>query len=138
MSTTRKERPLIYVKRISIYCIKPSIEQKINATMEAHGFISISKSIRYLLKPRKVDIHFMEYSLDDTMWLLCAVRNELQLLEISIAQIKKNVAEKTVTQVIGNHINLQIFDEPDLQLMDIKTRNIFDIIAKLSYLWLPK
>lgn len=135
--TTRKKRPILYVKTLGLYSLESAIVQKVRATMAMHGFTSLRNAIRYLLEHRRVDIHHIAFSLDDTMWVLTAARKDLQLLEISIAQIRKKLAEINCMHDNGNQIDYQLFDETEV-LLDIKKKQILDVIAKLSYLWLPK
>lgn len=137
MSTTRKKRPVKYEKVLAIYHTNPAIERKVEATMAAHGFTSVSEAIRYQLEHRRVDTHFLEYSLDDAMWVLSAARKELQLLKINVIQIKKKLAQIKIMHADEDLIDIRLFEDANL-LMDVKIKKIFDIIAKLSYIWLPK
>ena len=89
MTNIRKKRPLRYGKKLVIPCPHPRTAQKLRAVMAEKGIDRIPDGIRYQIDHRRVELRFKEFSMDDAMWLLTGIRKELQLLQVSITQIKK-------------------------------------------------
>lgn len=137
MTNIRKKRPIRYGRELNIYCPHPVTAQKLRAVMAEKGIDRIPDGIRYQIDHRRVELHFTEFSLDDAMWLLTSIRKELQLLQVSITQIKKKMAQMRIMHAEGDLIDNQIFDALT-EHAERKAAKIYDITAQLSYLWLPK
>lgn len=102
---------------------------------KSRGIHSLSELMRYILDERSIVVHTHDNSLDKVMEELSGIRKELQAIGVNINQIthRFHVEELPEAKLFQATEIVKLYQQTDL-----KVSKLFEVIANLSELWLPK
>lgn len=108
---------------------------ELNASLQRAGFSSISSLLRHKVKNRKVVAKKSENTLDILMFELSSIRSTLNYMNLNINVIRKGLDDQVWTEAEGS-VKLEI--EHMLRQGGMNIPALFNLITKLSYVWLPE
>jgi hypothetical protein len=96
---------------------------------------TLSELLRNILDNRKIVVQSYDVSLDKVMEQLSGIRKELQSIGVNVNQVTRRFhAEEQPEGKLFQAIKIvKLYQQTDL-----KVSRLFEVIAKLSELWLPK
>jgi len=138
-------RPEDNIRTLSVRLSEQTI-QKLTDQMQRCGLSFLTEVIRQRLEHRKVNIKKETYNLDACMWLLSDIRQSLELFTLNRAEVQRLLKHTDAGPFNNERIKMKITEMKDqthqnynlpsnLQKMH---ESLFDIISKLSYIWLSK
>jgi hypothetical protein len=96
---------------------------------------TVSELLRHILENRKIVVEHYDSSLDKVMEQLSGIRKELQAIGVNINQ----VTQRFHTEKWPEGRLFQALEIAKLyQQADLKVSDLFEVVEKLSELWLPK
>lgn len=91
--------------------------------------------MRYILDERAIVVHTHDNSLDKVMEELSGIRKELQAIGVNINQVTHRFHLEDLPEA-------KLFQAREIvklyQQTDLKVSKLFELIANLSELWLPR
>lgn len=103
--------------------------------LNSRGIRSLSELMRYILDNRNIVVHTYDNSLDKVMEELSGIRKELQSIGININQVTHRFHLEDLPEARFIHA-VEIFKL--YQQTDLKVSELFEVIANLSGIWLPR
>lgn len=123
------------------------IIQKLSALVQPCCFSCLTDVIRHILDHRKVVINQEPYNLDTFMWILSDIRQSLEMIFLNMGQVHKlitqfklmcfNKENKDTVRGIEKEEPVNKEMNPGVILNELY-QPIFEVITKLSYIWLSK
>lgn len=123
------------------------IIQKLSALVQPCSFSCLTDVIRHILDHRKVVINQEPYNLDTFMWILSDIRQSLEMIFLNMGQANKLITQlKFMSFTNENKDTVRATEKgipgnkemnPGVILNELY-QPIFEVITKLSYIWLSK
>ncbi|HTN36545.1 MAG TPA: hypothetical protein VL053_05695 [Arachidicoccus sp.] len=108
---------------------------ELEALLQDGGCSSISGLLRYMVKNRKVITKKCDNTLDKLMFVLSGIRTELYFMDLNINVIRKGLdgLEWPEAKRAGKQEVVEMFHQGGRNISPL-----FNLITKLSYVWLPE
>lgn len=137
---------IILHKRFNFFVSEQKYAQ-LQDLQRSGGFASMSALVRACVEKRKVVAQYETYSLDKAMWVFLEISGLLRNMMIDMQEMIRHqielldamkLAEKIVEEIYGDRRELVEKIERQFEDVTATMEPLWDIITKLSEIWLPE
>lgn len=109
--------------------------RELTAMLQSSRCKTVSELLRHILENRKIVVEHYDSSMDKAMEQLSGIRKELHAIGININQLTRYFhGAKTAEARLYNAMEItKLYQQADLKISEL-----FNVVEKLSLLWLPK
>lgn len=121
--------------RVHTRITQAKFDELITLLSNSRGIRSLSELMRNILDERIIMVHTYDNSLDKVMGELSSIRKELQSIGVNINQVTHRFHLEELEEAKLFHATeiVKLYQQTDL-----KVSKLFEIIANLSEIWLPR